>query len=670
MELRLERLLGIWVLWTFMVQYVVAAVSGDAAALMAFKASADPGHMLDSKWKSADHCKWQGVKECMNGRVTKLVLEYLHLNGTFAEKTLNRLDQLRVLSLKGNALTGDIPDLSELHNLKTLFLNENKFRGSLPDSISDLHRLKVIVLSDNALSGQIPVALTRLPRLYVLRLDNNRLGGGIPAFNQSGIRFFNVSNNRFSGPIPETAALSRFNSSSFSGNPGLCGEPIHKTCVLVAPVPAAPIGAISPETQIFFPLVKAKKSTELSVGQIAAIVVGSTVGLAALVFIVLFLCKRVRRLQQHSQDEERNTVGQKQIVELDKPEACNSDQYSAKSPQALDPQGSGRLMFCGGETQIYSLEDLLRASAEILGRGTLGSTYKAVMESGLIVSVKRLKNSNKMSRDEFERHMEMVGNLRHPNIVSLRAYFQAKEERLLVYDYYSNGSLYSLIHGTRSPGGKPLHWTSCLKIAEDVANGLTYLHIGSCRFIHGNLKSSNVLIGSDFEACVTDYGLTVFDTDQQAEDNSSLGYRAPECKSTRKMTSKADVYSFGVLLLEILTGKMPLQSVMNGHISDLPRWVRSVREEENEGVFDDSLSSSDQGSEGKLVMLLNIAMACVSPSPDLRPTMSDVLRMIQEAREAQANSSQSSDQSPARWSDTVHSLPREHGADRSFAERD
>ena len=313
---------------------------------------------------------------------------------------------------------------------------------------------------------------------------------------------------------------------------------------------------------------------------------------------------------------------------------------------------------------MYTLEDLLRASAEILGRGTVGTTYKAVMEAGLIVTVKRLKNSSAMSREEFERHMEVVGKLRHPNIISLRAYFQAKEERLMVYDYQPNGSLFSLIHGSRSTGGKPLHWTSCLKIAEDVANGLAYLHQAS-KLIHGNLKSSNVLVGRDFEACITDFGLTVFDT-EQSEDPSLLGYKAPECKSIKKMGPKADVYSFGVLILELLTGKTPLPSFLNGPATDLPRWVRSVRQEEMDqgAAFDDSFCTNE-GSEDKLVVLLNISMSCVSLSPDQRPTMREVLRMIEEIKDAQI----SSDQSP-RWSDTVHSLPRDNSSERSFTERD
>lgn len=705
--------LGFSVFSVLLIQYAGAS-TGDSAALLAFKKYADLGHALDLKWRSANHCQWEGIKECKNGRVSKFVLEHLNFNGTFAENTLNRLDQLRLISLKGNALTGPIPDLSGLHNLKSLYLNQNNFSGSFPASILGLHHLKVIFLADNSIGGEIPVALAKLPRLYAVLLENNRLNGTIPAFKQSSMKFFNVSNNLLSGPIPET--LSAFDSSSFATNPGLCGKPIQKSCSITAPVPAVPFDAISagPQTQSFLHI----KSKKPCVEKIIAIVVGSAVGLASILFLViLLLCKRKRGEQEAAEDAERS-VGVKQNGDSsDKAEQTWSDQYSGKSPPALDAayDCSGSLVFCAGETQSYSLEDLLRAAAEIMGRGTLGSTYKAVMEAGFTVTVKRLKNSSRVSRTEFESHMEVVGSLRHPNIASLRAYFQAMEEKLLVYDYYTNGSLFSLIHGTKSTAGKPLHWTSCLKIAEDVAHGLAYIHRQSqgqsptkskLRLIHGNLKSSNVLIGSDFEACITDYGLALLDSEPPSpspeEDGSAsasassaslaLAYRAPECKARASasasasartgLTTKADVYSFGVLLLEILTGKAPSQDHLQT-ISELPRWVKSVRQEEKEkelagaAALDAEALSGSEGSDDKSAMLVNIAMRCVNPSPELRPSMRDVVKMIRDASESQLyaalSSSQetaSSDHSPTRWSDNILTFPRDQGTDRGFTERD
>ncbi|OMO89421.1 hypothetical protein CCACVL1_07832 [Corchorus capsularis] len=636
--------------------------SGDAESLLTLKSSIDPSNSLP--WKGADVCAWKGVKECMNGRVTKLVLEFLNLTGALDEKSLNQLDQLRVLSFKGNSLSGQIPDLSGLVNLKSLFLNDNNFTGEFPESVSGLHRLKIIVLSGNQISGQIPVSLLKLKRLYTLYLQDNNLKGKIPPLNQTSLRFFNVSNNQLYGQIPLTPALVRFNLSSFSGNIDLCGEQIQNPCQTISFGPA-----ISPA----YPIPSSKSSSKKR-ARLIKIIAGSVGGFLLLLLFVFLVCFVISRRKSGRKDESKE-VKSKGVANVETVEGGAAGgggggggsggmggNNSGKQGGFWESEGLGSLVFLGaGDQQMsYSLEDLLKASAETLGRGTMGSTYKAVMESGFIVTVKRLKDARYPRLEEFKRHMDLIGRLRHPNLVPLRAYFQAKEERLLVYDYFPNGSLFSLIHGTRtSGGGKPLHWTSCLKIAEDLATGLLYIHQNP-GLTHGNLKSSNVLLGPDFESCLTDYGLTLFrDPDSVDEPSAStFFYRAPECRDVRKSsTQPADVYSFGVLLLELLTGKTPFQDLVQEYGSDIPRWVRSVREEETESG--DEPNSGNEASEGKLQALLNIAMACVALQPENRPAMREVLKMIRDVRAEAQVSSNSSDHSPGRWSDTVQSLPRD-----------
>ncbi|XP_022776596.1 inactive leucine-rich repeat receptor-like serine/threonine-protein kinase At1g60630 [Durio zibethinus] len=638
--------------------------SGDAEALLTLKSSIDPFNSLP--WQGTDVCAWRGIKECMNGRVTKLVLEYLNLTGTLDEASLNRLDQLRVLSFKGNSLSGQIPYLSRLVNLKSLFLNDNKFTGEFPESISGLHRLKIIVLSGNQLSGHIPPSLPKLKHLYTLYLQDNNLKGTIPPLNQTSLRFFNVSNNQLYGQIPVTPALGRFNISSYSGNIDLCGEQIENPCQTINFGPA-----MSPA----YPMVPSSRSS--SKKRILKIVVGSVGGFLLLLICVFLVCFVSKRRREKDRSKEVKSKGVVSVEGVEVGEALGGgggggggagsggtgDNNSGKQAGFWENEGLGSLVFLGaGDQQMsYSLEDLLKASAETLGRGTMGSTYKAVMESGFIVTVKRLKDARYPRLEEFKRHMDLLGRLRHPNLVPLRAYFQAKDERLLVYDYFPNGSLFSLIHGTRTSGGgagKPLHWTSCLKIAEDLATGLLYIHQNP-GLTHGNLKSSNVLLGPDFESCLTDYGLTLFRDPDSVEEPSAATffYRAPECRDIRKSsTQPADVYSFGVLLLELLTGKTPFQDLVQEHGSDIPRWVRSVREEETESG--DEPTSGNEASEGKLQALLNIAMACVALAPENRPAMREVLKMIKDVRAEAQVSSNSSDHSPGRWSDTVQSFPR------------
>lgn len=639
----------------------------DSQPLLALKSSVDIHNKLPWPQKqNNDVCTWVGVKDCYKGKVRKLVLEYFNLTGKLDSNILNRLDQLRVLSFKGNSLSGQIPNLSNLVNLKSIYLNDNDFSGEFPVSVSVLHRVKVIVLSGNRISGEIPASLVKVPRLYVLYLQDNLFTGSVPGFNQTGLKYLNVSNNKLSGEIPVTAALNRFNASSFSGNLELCGEQIHRKCksstVLppLAPSPSvSPIGGNGKTTS--------SKSNRTKLIKIIGGSVGGLVLLICLIIILWLICKNRRKRVGSSAARRGKSsvdVAEGENVVGGEGEGRGSNYEAKQGGFAWESEGIGKLVFCGaGDREMgYSLEDLLKASAETLGRGIMGSTYKAVMESGFIVTVKRLKDARYPGLEEFRAHIDLLGKLRHPNLVPLRAYFQAKEERLLVYDYFPNGSLFSLVHGTKtSSGGKPLHWTSCLKIAEDLATGLLYIHQNP-GMAHGNLKSSNVLLGADFESCLTDYGLTVFLNPDTMEEPSatSFFYRAPECRSfQRPQTQPADVYSFGVLLLELLTGKTPYQDLVQAHGSDIPRWVRSVREEETESG-DDPASSGNEASEEKLQALLNIAMACVSVVPENRPTMREVLKMIRDARgEAHVSSNNSSDHSPGRWSDTVQSLPRD-----------
>ncbi|TVU27600.1 hypothetical protein EJB05_19093, partial [Eragrostis curvula] len=194
-----------------------------------------------------------------------------------------------------------------------------------------------------------------------------------------------------------------------------------------------------------------------------------------------------------------------------------------------------------------------------------------------------------------------------------------------------------------------------MKIAEDVAAGLVHLH-QSTSIVHGNLKPSNVLLGPDFESCLTDYGLvpTLLPADLLGSSStSSLLYRAPEVKTSTAFTPASDVYSFGVLLLELLTGRTPFQDLLM-ELDDIPSWVRAVRDEERDTESGgESVSASAAGAEEKLTALISIAAACVAAVPARRPTTTEVLRMVRDARAEAMSSSNSSDRSPARWSDAV-----------------
>ncbi|XP_022740220.1 probable inactive receptor kinase At5g67200 [Durio zibethinus] len=611
----------------------------DAVSILSFKSKAD----LDNKLlyelnERFDYCQWQGVK-CAQGRVVRYILQNSDLRGIFPADSLTRLDQLRVLSLHNNSLSGPIPDLSSLYNLKSLFLDRNNFSGTFPPSVLLLHRITSLDLSYNGLTGPMPANLTVLDRLKILRLEWNRFNGTVPPLNQSFLLIFNVSGNNLTGKIPVTRTLSKFNTTAFSLNPNLCGEIINKACTSRAPFFGSPSasgplgqsaevqgsGANSGGILVLTPPSSPKKKHQKTTA-----VLGFTFGIALIIFSVLLALALVRKQSGKKRLDSKET----KPTTIVSSEATNSNLGNPKTQveevserklvisEVQKPKKSGNLVFVAGEVEGYSLEQLMRASAELLGRGTMGTTYKAVVDGQLILTVKRLDagKTGVTSGEVFEQQMDAVGGLRHPNLVPIRAYFQAKGERLVIYDYQPNGSVYNLVHGSRSTRAKPLHWTSCLKIAEDVAQGLAYIHQAS-RLVHGNLKSSNVLLGTDFEACLTDYCLAVLADSSSTEDPDSAAYKAPEIrKSNGRLTPKSDVYAFGVFLLELLTGKHPSQHpVLVPH--DVMEWVRTMRED-------------DGGEYHRLGMLTEVASVCSLKSPEQRPPMWQVLKMIQEIKKS------------------------------------
>jgi hypothetical protein len=403
------------------------------------------------------------------------------LNGTFPPDTLSGLAELRVLSLKSNALHGPVPDLSPLANLKALYLAGNRFSGPFPASLASLRRLRSIDLSGNRLSGELPPGIeAAFPHLTFLRLDANHFNGSLPPWNQSSLKVLNVSFNNFSGPVPVTTVMTQVGAAAFAGNPGLCGEVVRRECrgshllffhggasngTAAPPVQSAAASDSGPQREsLSMPdsstphAKKVRRRTTLAV----AVAVGTV--LAALLLCAMIAMKRSNKRRRPSSASYASPNPKKSAPasEISRDNAdmgyveCVPDEETAAimvpEEKARRLERSGCLTFCAGEAASYSLEQLMRASAEVLGRGSVGTTYKAVLDGRLVVIVKRLDAAKigpaALEAEAFEQNMDAVGRLRHPNLVPLRAFFQAKEERLLVYDYQPNGSLYSLVHGT------------------------------------------------------------------------------------------------------------------------------------------------------------------------------------------------------------------------------
>ncbi|OIV90909.1 hypothetical protein TanjilG_16869 [Lupinus angustifolius] len=614
----------------------------DLDALISFKTASDTSKKLTTWNTTTNPCTWYGVS-CINNRVSRLVLENLDLQGSVLP--LTSLTHLRVLSLKHNRFTGPVPSLSNFTALKLLFLSHNTFDGNFPSTVTSLFRLYRLDLSYNHFAGDIPVTVERLTKLLTLRLENNQFSGHIPGVSIPSLQDFNVSGNHLSGEIPES--FSGFPESSFRKNPSLCGAPVQKCNDVIADpskpksegvIAASPVMPMprdkTPTTTVSSSLPSneegpsSKKThkngnggSKISPVGLIAIIVGDVLvlGIACLLLYCYFWRSYSKKLKEGKGSK---LFESEKIV------------YSSSPYPAQAGFERGRMVFFEGEKR-FELEDLLRASAEMLGKGGFGTAYKAVLDDENVVAVKRLKDAQIGGKREFEQHMEVIGRLRHPNIVSLRAYYFAREEKLLIYDFMPNATLFWLLHGNRGPGRTPLDWTTRLKIAAGAARGVAFIH-NSCkslRLTHGNIKSTNILLDKQGNACVSDFGLSIF----AVPGCRSNGYHAPEAIALdgRKQSQKSDVYSFGVVLLELLTGKCPSSAVDSNSGSgtiDLPRWVQSVvREEWTAEVFDIELMRY-KDIEEEMVGLLQIAMACTAAAPDQRPRMSHVAKMIEELR--------------------------------------
>lgn len=393
----------------------------DFSVLVAFKSSSDPANSLIS-WSNSSassFCSaWLGVTcHPATHRVTKLVLDNLDLTGSV--QILSKLTQLRHLSLHHNHLSVT-PNFSTWPNLKHIYLSHNHFTGKFPPGISHLRRLRRLDLSYNDFSGELPLAeLAQLTHLLTLRLESNWFNGTLGSDNSSlkSLLNFNVSQNGITGKIP--VWLSKFPASSFAGNAHLCGKPLTSDCS-IKPAIVNPSSGRGP-LPIGVTDVKPKKRSSKNV-TVLMIVVIDVVGVMVLLLLIACCCYKRR----YSRAKQRNTTAGKGATK--------------------DHDESGEMVCFEGCKGFSKVDELLKASAEMLGKGSVGTTYRVELDRGDVVVVKRVREKGWRIKD-VDGFLREIGRLRHVNVVSLRAYYSSKEELLLVYDYLQNGSLHNLLHG-------------------------------------------------------------------------------------------------------------------------------------------------------------------------------------------------------------------------------
>jgi serine/threonine protein kinase len=573
---------------------------------------------------------WHGVVCGRNGAVTSLRLSGLELGGTIDVDALAAFPALRSVSFARNNFSGPLPAFHhQLTALKSLYLSNNSFSGAIPDGFfAGLGHLKKLWLDGNRLSGPVPASVAQAKSLLELRLDRNALTGTLPDAPPPALRSFDVSQNDLEGVVPE--AFRRFEVARFAGNEYLCYVPTHvKRCK--------------------------REEAVSSASKRVVLVLASLLVSAVVVAVVLCACTSQSSSgnNQRRLDNDMEGLEDKPLVYMSKqasaPQKRSSSWLARRAGSSLgirraasaaraDDLGiaaAGDLVIVNDSKGVFGLTDLMKAAAEVIrsGSGGLGSSYKAVMASGVAVVVKRARDMNRApDRDSFDAAMRRLGATRHANLLPPLAYHYRSDEKLVVHEYIPKGSLLYVLHGDRGMDYAALDWPARLKVAAGVARGTAFLHATALPghhdlSPHGNLKSANVLLAPDFEPLLVDFGLSGL-----ASPRSTFASRAPECAAGRPAGAKADVYCLGIVLLELLTGRFPSQYKHNASGgTDLVMWAASATAEGVErDLFDPAVVTASKFALPDMARLMRVAVDCVEADPEKRPDMKQAAARVEE----------------------------------------
>eukprot|EP01018_Ginkgo_biloba_P027838 Gb_41151 [translate_table: standard] len=535
--------------------------------------------------------------------------------------SLGQLWLLEVLDLSDNRLGGHLPpEVASLPNLQFFFnLSNNMLQGSLPAEIGKMTMVQAIDLSGNRLSGAIPATIGSCTGLQYLRLSGNSLTGPVPAAvnkllslsyidlssnNLSGtipksleklkmLRHLNFSFNNLTGEIPKGGAFLNFTAASFVGNPGLCGQWLN--------LPACPV------------------RTPVKHRDDALLIRRITIPIAAVSAFVpcsLLVAALLWSRRPKKQSAEDLSLG------LGHPRISYEELRSATD-------GFGE--------------------RNLVGLGTFGSVYKGILIDGTMVAVKVVNLQNEAAEKSFTTECEVLRRVRHRNLVKIITSCSNVQFKALVLQFMSNGRLEKLLHPAGDGAGEDvcvLSLNDRLKVAIDVAQGMSYLHHdSSVQIVHCDLKPGNVLLDKDMTAHVSDFGiakLTCADSMDSMTSTlalkGSIGYIAPEYGLGGKVSKKGDVYSYGILLLEMLTRKRPTDSMFVGGLS-LHNWVKRAFPDRLVEVVDNALLKdlSDDGAEEVIIykcleQSICVGLVCTRESPEERPNMSDVVNILDSIR--------------------------------------
>lgn len=511
-------------------------------------------------------------------------MTYLNLSSNFISGSipieLSRINNLDTLDLSCNMMTGPIPSsIGNLEHLLRLNLSKNDLVGFIPAEFGNLRSVMEIDLSYNHLGGLIPQELGMLQNLMLLKLENNNITGDVSSLmNCFSLNILNVSYNNLAGAVPTDNNFTRFSHDSFLGNPGLCGYWLGSSCRSTGHRDKPPISK-------------------------AAIIGVAVGGLVILLMILVAVCR------PHHPPAFKDATVSKPVS-----------------------NGPPKLVILHMNMALHVFDDIMRMTENlsekyIIGYGASSTVYKCVLKNCKPVAIKKLYAHYPQSFKEFETELETVGSIKHRNLVSLQGYSLSPVGNLLFYDYMESGSLWDVLHEGSSKKNK-LDWVTRLRIALGAAQGLAYLHHDcSPRIIHRDVKSKNILLDKDYEAHLTDFGiaksLCVSKTHTSTYVMGTIGYIDPEYARTSRLNEKSDVYSYGIVLLELLTGKKPVDNECNLHHLILSKTASNeVMETVDPDVGD---TCKDLGEVKKLFQL---ALLCTKRQPSDRPTMHEVVRVL------------------------------------------
>ncbi|KAG6495500.1 hypothetical protein ZIOFF_043325 [Zingiber officinale] len=545
--------------------------------------------------------------------------------------TILSMPTLQSFSAADNELAGEIPgEIQDCASLSALDLSTNRLFGSIPSSLASCERLVSLSLRNNQLSGGIPSSLAMIPTLSILDLSNNFLTGPIPDnFGSSlALEMLNLANNNLSGEVPSNGLLRTINPDDLAGNPGLCG------------------GVLRPCGGSNLPQESAAKSTALHIKHIAA---GWVVGITAVLSIGIAVFGARKLYKRWLADG-----------------LCCADnqfdeEFGGSWPWRLTP--FQRVNFTSADVLACVKE------CNVIGMGAMGVVYKAELPRHHgVLAVKKLWQAE---AGDLVTEVSLLGRLRHRNIVRMLGYVRNDREMMILYEYMPNGSLWEALHGKQHQQQHQqrvlVDWVSRYNVAVGIAHGLAYLH-HDCYppVIHRDVKSSNVLLDASLEARIADFGLArmmVHKNETVSAVAGSYGYIAPgrylfsnllvhdyelvtmliwlilssncgtEYGYTLKVNQKSDIYSFGVVLMELLTGRRPVE-VEFGEGQDIVGWVKEKlrRDQGIEELLDATAGARCEHVRDEMLLVLRIAVLCTGRSPKDRPSMRDVLIMLGEAK--------------------------------------